>query len=586
LVSAPSRILLVIGLIASAFITAIRAADIEITATVNATKIGLDDTLAFTIVYRGIQSPSDPSLATVRDFNILASSKSSEFQFINGATSSIIRYHFSLTPKRLGMLTIPSQSFQYLGKEYRTSPFIIEVVKGSILPPAQPQANTPFDWNSPDPIFQPSQPQKIDIRLEVQLSKKRAYLGEQVIYTVFLYTSGQVDSVSLLSNQSLSGFWQEWFPVPQSITGKTQTINGVYYHIFEIRKASLFPNKTGRLTIPSFQFQIATTEASGFFFGGHPVVRSTPEALLDVIPLPRGMENLPVGRFSMQVEEPRRSIDINHLFPLKVTISGSGNVKSLPPPILPGSDDYAAFPAKIDYKNDFNKPILHGSMVAEIPITFKKTGTIFIPSLAFVYFDPDRGERMTLTARPREISVTGQKEGGDMARTFDQTGIVRKGEDIAYIRNGRLSDQIPLFDHASWQVILLILPFLFTVLVLTKQLVWDLWIVNTSLMRRKSLLSRICKQVQKIQDHAEIAAVLDQYIVQRSGIGYADLSAQAVRDFLKTKHVSSQDIDRFFIIKNSSEYSKFSPQKKTHRELRQDLDELVQLLTRIDKKLT
>lgn len=564
--------------------TLLKSEDIEVTANVNATKIGLDDALEYTIVFKGVQNPTPPELDGLNDFRLLGTSKSSEFQFINGVSSSFIRIHFSLMPKHTGMLTIPSFSFQYEEKEYKTSPFLIEVVHGSVQPPTSGQgALSPFDL--PSFPSRASEQQRIDIRLKADVSKQKVFLGEQVIYKVLLYTINQINNVTLLSRQSLPGFWQEWFPVPQSITGKRERIGNTVYQVFEIRRAALFPTRTGELTIPALEFQFNLVDSSAFFFNTRPVTRSTPTKTIQVIPLPKNAENLPVGRFSFRTENTQRSIDINNLLSLKIVISGTGNMKTLTSPVLTSTEKYTVFPPKISRSSNFNGDQLRGTLTAELPVSFKESGEQSIPALEFSYFDPEKKTPMTIQSQPVSVSVKGMKSTVDAVQTVEQTGIVQKGEDIRYIVKGSIKDHQQWISGKNWITPFIFLPFLFNILVLGKKRIWDRFFTGSRFYRQRRLLTRTIRELQHLQQLERITDIVDRFLVQRAGLGYSELSAQTIKELLLHHKLSPAEIDRFFVIRNSAEFSRFSPQKKSFRELQQDIQEMIRLIRRIDSIL-
>lgn len=558
--------------------------DIEVTANVSATKIGLDDALEYTIMFKGVQNPIPPELDGLKDFRLLGTSQSSEFQFINGVSSSFIRIHFSLMPKRTGMLTIPAFSFRYEGNEHKTSPFVIEVVQGSVQPPASGQgALSPFDL--PSFPSRTSEPPRIDVRLKTEISKQKVLLGEQVIYKVLLYTINQINNITPLSKQSLPGFWQEWFPVPQSITGRRERIGKTLYQVFEIRRAALFPTRTGTLTIPPLEFQFNLVDNSTFFFNTRPVTRSTPKETIEVLPLPKSTENLPVGKFSFHVENAQKSIDINNLLSLKIVITGTGNMKTLTSPILTSTEKYTVFPPKISRSSNYNREQLHGTLTAELPISFKESGEQDIPALEFSYFDPEKRIPVTLQSQPISVSVQGMKSTVDAVQTVGQTGIIQKGEDILYIITGNVQNQQGWITKKNWITPLIFLPFLLNVLVLGKKWIWDRSFAGSRFYTQRRLLARTIKELQHLQQLDRITDTVDRFLVQRSHMGYSELSAQNIRNLLSHHKLSAAEIDRFFIIRNNAEFSRFSPQKSNYRELQKDIHEMIRLIRRIDSIL-
>lgn len=374
---------------------------VEFKAGVNADRIGLDDVLIYTLTFSGITNPTQPDLSGLADFKIVQTSQSSEFQFVNGASAYSTHFVYYLAPVRVGNLNIPAAVFPIGGKEYRTRSFQIQVVKGSLTPqgPTPGRQRSPFDDDIPDSPFMKRE-SRIDVQLKARVSKSRALKGEQIIFRAILYTTNTVDSVNLQSNQSLEGFWQEWFPVPQTITGKSEMINGTLYQVFEVRKAALYPTKSGILTIPPLNFQFGLVDPHSAFFGSRPVIRSTPELKIEVVEPPQEAADLPVGTFSMEAGSDRNETDINGIISLRLKISGTGNIKTLEPPALASSDSYKMFPAKISRDTTFSGESLSGIVTCETPVSFTRSGLVSFPPFKFRYFNPAIRKIVELKSAP------------------------------------------------------------------------------------------------------------------------------------------------------------------------------------------
>jgi hypothetical protein len=168
--------------------------DAEVTAGINAEKLGLDDTLIYTLTFKNIENPSQPDLTYLDDFKTLQTSRSSEFQFRNGASTSSTRFVYYLMPVRTGRLTLPPVHYQHQGRDYQTQPFTVDVVKGSLNPGQSPQAGQPsfFGDNFFTSPMQKQQPQKVDAYLRAVLSNKSCFKGEQLLFRVLLYTRNRI----------------------------------------------------------------------------------------------------------------------------------------------------------------------------------------------------------------------------------------------------------------------------------------------------------------------------------------------------------------------------------------------------------
>lgn len=564
------------------------AQEVEFGASINADKIGRDDLLVYTLTIKGLRNPSPPDTSDITDFKTVSTSTSTEFRLTNNQASYYFNYIYYLRPRRTGTLKIPAAVFEYNGRTYRSQSFMVEVVEGSVAPPTSSRRRRSlFDdddfFSSP---FERARRREIDVRLDAQVSRKRVVKGEQIIYKVLLYARNRIESVNLVSNQSFPGFWQEWYPVPRSIEGRSQQTDGKIYQVYEIRKAALFPNKTGTVTIPALRFELGLVDSAFSVFSmPDKIVRSTPEVGIQVEELPAAAGSLPVGNFNFTVDTDREKIDINDILTLRVKIRGTGNIKTLTPPELASGDNFKVFPAKISRNFNFDREPLSGVVEAEIPVSFKKAGAISLPSLTFAYFDPRQNTTTQTGSRPLMIKVTGQKEKQAEAVTLPRTEIIKAGEDIDFIKKGKIVGQRNGFHRSTVFRLLLILPFGLNILFLLKTLVFDRFISHSPLLYRKKLLNQTIKQLRHIKEYGEITGILENYLSKRTGLGFSAITNQAIEEIFDRSRIGERERRLFLRIKSESESTKFSPQKKSAQESRRDVQSLIDMLKKIDGKL-
>jgi len=571
--------------------------DIEVRASISADKIGIDDVLMYTVTFKGINNPTEPDVSHFKDFRAAQTSRSSEFQFVNGVSSYYTNFVFYLVPLKTGNLTLPPVSYKYKGKEYKTQPFKVEVVKGSIAPSTTPKRRRrPSSiFGDEDPFFsspfeRQRQPQEIDIKIVPKVSSKNVVIGQQIVFRVLLYTRNRIQSVNMLSNQSIPGFWQEWFPTPRSIDSKTEKLNGKTYQVFEVRKAALFPNTTGTITIPSLKFEIGMVDINSFsiFSNTRPIRRSTPELKIHVSPLPPEALGLPVGNFQFRVNPDKKEIDINDILTLKIKITGTGNIKTLKVPEFKSNKFFKVYPAKIsrDVSHQGNK--ISGKVVAEVPVSFKKKGLISFPSMEFKYFNPGSSKVVTLTNPAIMVKVSGQKEKEQTAQSLPKTEIIKTGEDIDFIKTGDVYNQDNnLFTRKYFKVILLV-PFLINLLFLLKIFIFDRLISQNPRLKQKKLIGRTIKKLNDARDYGDISPVLENYLKEKAGLGLSEINNHSIGQVLGDHGVREEDIKRMIQLKSQSESYRFSPgqvAKTLDKELKHDIKVLIDILKRIDSKI-
>jgi hypothetical protein len=568
--------------------------DVEIKASIGAERIGMDDVLIYTITFKGIINPSPPALSGLKDFKIAQSSQNREFRFVNGVSSHYTNFVYYLTPQKTGAFTLPPVSYEYQGREYKTNSFQVRVVAGSVAPQTQPRRrrlpsvfdNDDFFSNSP--FKRQSRPREIDIRVAPQVSAKNLFKGDQMIFKVLLYTRNRIQSVNMVSNQSIPGFWQEWFPVSRSIDGETRKINGKVYQVYEIRKAALFPTKTGAVEIPPLKFEFGLSDDTfSFFSSPQRIYRSTAKVAVEVSELPPNAVGLPVGRFRLAVRPAKNEVDINDILTVKIKISGSGNVKTLTPPEFKSNGDFKIYPSKISRDVNLQDRGLSGYVETEVPVAFKKTGVIVMPPLDFDYFDPQSEKVIALSSEPFSIRVTGAKEKQAQASSVPRTEIIKQGEDIDFIKKGSVYDQENKMYQGKYFAWIILLPLLVNLLVVLKFFVFDRFIASSTLVTRRKQLNRAVKELGGVRERGDISPILENYLKEKAGLGLSAINNQSIDQLLSAYRVADGDIKTFIRLKNESDSSRFAPDRggmSTGR-LKHDIKVLIEILKRIDNRI-
>lgn len=570
--------------------------DVEIKASISADKIGIDDVLVYTVTLKGVENPQQPEVSHFKDFRTAQTSRSTEFRFANGVASYYTNFMFYLMPLKTGKLTLPPVTYQYEGKEYKTQSFTVEVVKGS-LAPSQPQPSGPRTWpfdrdedDFLDPFKRQRQQQEIDVKVLPFVSKKNVVMGQQIMFTVRIYTRNRIQGIRPVSNPSIPGFWQEWYPTPKVFNTENKQINGKSYTVAAVLKAALFPTNSGHITIPSmkFEMELADTDPFSIFSNNRPLYRSTPELTVNVSPLPPAANGLPVGQFRLHVTASKKQVDVNDILSIEIRITGKGNVKTINVPEIKDSIYYKVYPAKISRKFDFQKDSLTGYVESEVPVSFKKTGLIAFPPLEFKYFDPETSSVETLESQPISIEVTGQKEKEQSALSIPKTEIIKTGEDIDFIKTGKIYNQDENFHKNKFFIVMLLVPFLLNMFFLLKVFVFDRFISQSTLLKQKKLISQTIKNLGNARDYGDISPVLENYLKRKTGLGLSEINNHTIGELLAKYGVHDGDINAFIRIKSQSESSRFSPDKTTaasSKELKNDIKRLIEILKRIDNKI-
>mgnify|MGYP003672148183 CR=1 FL=1 len=213
-------------------------AETQLNASVDRSKIYEMDTLNLTIQGQvdvdfsfgglmnfGLGQSETPDISGLEnDFEILDTQQSYNMQSINGESKAQVLWRYTLSPKNAGVLEIPSAKY----KGAKTDPIQITVIEGK----------SPKNASEPPALF-----------IEVETDKKTAYVQEQIIYTLRLYTQGLINGE--LSEPSSTDAIIE--PFGEQKKYYRMAFNQ-RYEVVE-RQYLIFPQKSGSLTINEQVFQ-------------------------------------------------------------------------------------------------------------------------------------------------------------------------------------------------------------------------------------------------------------------------------------------------------------------------------------------
>lgn len=169
---------------------------------------------------------SDPDLSVLQqDFDVLGQSSGSSLQIINGHAARSVQWQISLMPKRSGQLIIPSIK---AGRQ-ATQPIALNVTRSN---PATQASGELF--------------------LEVSAQPLTAYVQQQIIYTVRLYSAANLGNQNSLSDPAFPGMDAVVKRLGDDRSFQT-TRKGVRYAVIE-RRYAVYPQKAGQFSSSAVQF--------------------------------------------------------------------------------------------------------------------------------------------------------------------------------------------------------------------------------------------------------------------------------------------------------------------------------------------
>lgn len=449
------------------------APDVQVKATVSTDTVGIDDQFQLTVTVAGNESAQaqTPHLPRLQNLKVVAGpSLSTQFQWINGQTTSSKSFIYILVADKEGQFTIDPIEVAVGSAIHKTQPITVRVTSAARAP--APAARTsPLDILG---ALEPDRRSRIagdEVFMTAELDRTSAYPGQQVILSYHLYTQVSVTGLQLQENPPLTGFWVENLEVESKPTGTRRVINGKEYLDYQVKRQALFPNTAGKLKIPPSTFAVSVKSTSDFFglFGeADTVYRKTKEVSLEVMPLPA--ENRPadfnnaVGAFTLTGELTKSEVAAGDAVTMRVKLSGMGNLKQIPDLPLPPMPDLTVYSSK---REDNLHPVagnqIGGEKTWEYVIVPKIQGDHTIPALAFSFFNPETARYETIMTQPIALKVTpGVNAGSSIAGLsgISKQNLTRQGTDINYIKLSGAelqSPRAPLY-RSLWFYALLALP--------------------------------------------------------------------------------------------------------------------------------
>ncbi|HEX5001454.1 MAG TPA: BatD family protein [Bacteroidia bacterium] len=558
-----------------------------LTATVTKNPVAVNDQfeLKFTLDGSGTKFRA-PSL---NDFMVLSGpNQSQSMQFYNGSMSQSLTFSYILQAKKEGTFRINPALIESGGKDISSMPISITVVKGQ---PGSGQAQG----------NQQSQGEKTNIStnnifIRVSVDKSSVYLGEAIVVTYKLYSNVQLVNYAISKVPALTGFWSHDLEMPAQLQLHNENINGVTYQVGEIKKAVIFPQQSGTLTIDPMEgeviarIQVKRAKSNNpfdlfndpffndpfFGAGGYRDVRYAVKSdpvrvtVKDLPPNPPSSFKGAVGKFSMAASIDKPAPKANDAVSLKVKISGSGNLKLLDAPSIAVPEDIETYEPKTTDNVAFSVKGANGTRTIEYLLIPRIPGKYDLGEVAFSYFDPAKKSYVTINKGPFSLQVEKGADGGYATVGSGKSEFKVLGRDIRFIKTN-----VPDFietGHSfvgSWLFWLLVIlpPLLFAGALLYYRKNREA-LMNVALMRSKKAGKMARKRLSKAKAlldtgneagfYDETSKALWDYSGHKLGIPVASLSKEILTAKLLGSGIDKSLVQGFSDLIDSCEMSRFA----------------------------
>ena len=512
-------------------------------------------------------------------------SMQSSYQMINGHTSSSssITYTYIVSATKNGTFTIPAAHVVVGGKTISSNTLTIKVSGtaqsnsgGSSRQHRQDEAEEIRDAGS--------QISGSDLFIKVSANKKRVYEQEPILLTYKVYTL--VGLTSLRGDMpDLKSFYTQEVSLPSQKSFSIETFNGRPYKTTTWSQYVMFPQMTGKLQIPSITFEGIVVQQNrnidpfeAFFNGGSGYIEVkkkivAPGIEIQVDPLPERPAGFSggVGHFSVSASLNKTETKANDPVTLRITVSGSGNLKLVKQPQIELPKDFDKYEPKVTDKTKLTSAGIEGSMIYDILIVPRHQGHYELPPVSMTYFDTTAKAYKTVTSEPLVLDVAKGSGPGAMTDFSGQQDLQELSRDIRYIKTGDVRQQGIdefFFGSVAYWITLAIMALVFiSLFVIFRQRA----IENANITKRRAgkankVATKRLKKASKLMEenkpgefYDEVLRALWGYVGDKLNIPVEQLSHDNISQRLSDRHVGEETIAQFIGALDECEFERYAP---------------------------
>ena len=538
-------------------------------------------------------------------------SRSSSFSMVNGKTthSSKITYTYILQAKKQGTYKLPVATVKSGGQTYKSNQASVQVLEGSGDQGSagqQPQApaNRVRTQQAGERIT------ASDLYVAAIVNKHKVYEQEALLLTYKLYTLVTISPNYIPEIAELDGFHVQEVKLPIQKDVQTERVNGKTYQTAVLSQYVLFPQKTGKLTIPSskFEFEVRQVDRSinpydAFFNGGSQVVRIqknivAPAVELQVEALPTRPANFSgaVGtQFSVSGSLSPEQVDANDAVSLRLVVSGVGNMKLMKAPQVQWPKDFESYDPKTSDKTHVGSNGASGNVVYDYTAVPRHGGKFSVPPVEFCYFDTNTKSYRTLRTDSFHVAVSKGISSG-VRRPTNQEDLTVLNSDIRYIKTAPTtlkSQGDSFFGSLSYWLAYggALALFLLMVAIFYRQAKANANVARQRGRKASKAASRRLKSAAKLLRGGQAGAFYDEvtralwgYVGDKLNLPATDLNKENAAQLMQARGVTTESVERFLSVLSDCEFARYAPgdPSETMDKLYRDATEVI---NQLDSKL-
>lgn len=544
----------------------------------------------------------DPELPDLTRFaQYLGSGTSTSMQMTGAQTTVTLTIQYRFQALEEGTFSIPPVVVRSGGVDYSTESLELSV---SSAPPPQTGGQRP---QAEAGVVAPT-----DLFVTAEPSRRRVRVGEPFVVEYRIWTRVDVTSYGVTRLPEFEGFWMEELTEEGPPQVEQRMREDGQYATALIRRVALVPTGSGPRTLEPLgieaQVRVRRPGRDPFeelfgrtsLFGSTVVpaaVRSN-EVTIEVDALPPGRPEPfsgMVGSLDVTTSLDRDTVDANEAVTLSVHVSGEGNVRTLPEPVLQLPADFEVFPPEVSESVRRSGSGLAGSKTYTYVLIPRAPGNRTIPAISMGYFDLGTGAYRTAASPELPLTVTGVVADGPVALT--RGGVTQLREDIRFIHLGsaglRPAQGVLFQEGGFWLFALLPMVAVLGALGLRRhrdRLEGD---VAYARARRAGKVAR--KHLSQARHlvtgddprafYAEVARALRGFVADKLNVSAAGLQVAELRGDLQRQRVSVTTAEELLDCLAESDRQRFAPPGADQAERKRVLERAGAVMTALDKEL-
>ncbi|MFB0910669.1 MAG: BatD family protein [Flavobacterium sp.] len=566
-------------------------AQVQFDAKVSKTTLGLNERLrvdfAMNIDGDNFNQPS------FEGFRVIAGPSQQVSQsWVNGKSSFEKIYSYYLVPNQKGNFTIKQATIEYNGQVYKTDPVKITVT---------------------DAVEQPRDPNDTSISVDdnlhliADISKTNPYVNEPITVVYKLYFSNNIGISNFreLNKPKYNNFWSQNIEIKQ-LTAEEGMFKGENYRYIVLKKAVLYPQKSGKLSIEpltlDIDVQLPTNRRDVY---GRVVIAEDSKRVsagaktITVRALPEEGKPLDfsgaVGSFEFKVTPTKTSLKNGESLELTVSVIGKGNMKlfSLPKPVVPNALEM--YDAVHTEKLNTSLAGTSGKIADNYTIVPQYKGNYPVKPMQFSYFDLSLGKYKTISVP--EIMVT-VLDGPTLTDETASNGENSKDkisstEQFKFIKLKTKLVEVAKDDFLGSKLFygLLFIPFLLLpVIVLLKKRkeAIDSDVVGNRKRRNNKLAKKYLSQAKKQINNKEpfyvaLEKAMHNFLKAKLNIETSEMSKENIKELLLTRSADPLAVADFIALTENCEVARYAPSSSAT--IQKDYDKAVSIISDLEKQI-